>query len=118
MKKKPENQLRDFLLESKFPRDVANDFKNLLIFCNGGKRLTKDKEKRFRDKKILTRGNKINIQDADSGVDWIMLGLYYQDIIPDLPSDYDIQQSRKNFPLVKRLGANGKQNRKVKPKTT
>lgn len=114
MKKKPENQLRDFLLESKFPRNVANDFKNLLIFCNGGKRMTKEKEKKFREKQILTRGNKINIADADSGVDWIMLGLWYQDIIPK-PAQYDIQQARKNFPLVKRVKvANGKQGKKKK----
>ncbi len=113
LKKKPENQLRDFLLESKFPRDVANDFKNLLIFCNGGKRLPKDKERKFRDKQILTRGNKINIQDADSGVDWIMLGLYYQDIIPDIPTPEDNKQYRKNFPLVKRLGKSKKQPNKT-----
>jgi len=112
MKPKPENQLRDFLLESKFPRDVANDFKDLYIFCNGGKRLSKEKEKKFREKKILTRGNKINILDPDSGVDWIMLGLYYQNILPDLPQESEIKIARHNYPKVKRIKTDGKRGRK------
>jgi len=108
MKSKPENQLRDFLLESKFPRDVANDFRDLLIFCTGGKRMSKLKERKFRDKLILTKKNKINIGDPDSGTDWIMLGLYYQDIIPDFPDQQALDSAKKNFPLVRKVRTDGK----------
>jgi len=102
MKKKPEIQLRDFFIESHFPRDVANDFKDLLIFCTGGKRLSKEKDRKFRDKLILTKKNKININDPDSGAEWIMLGLYYQGIIPDFPQEA-MQSAKKNFPLVRKI---------------
>ena len=106
MKKKPENQLRDFLLASKFPREVANDFKALYIFCAYGKRMSKVKERKFRDKMILTRGNKINISDRDSGAEWIMLGLYYQNIIPDFPDKKFMVKAKKNYPLMGKVSQN------------
>jgi len=108
LKKKPENQLRDFLIESKFPRDVANDFRDLLAFCTGGKRMSKEKDRKFRDKQILTRKNKINIEDPDSGAEWIMLGLYYQDIIPDFPNQKYMEQAKKNYPKIPKIKTGGK----------
>jgi hypothetical protein len=88
---------------------VANDFRDLLSFCNGGKRLSKEKDRKFRDKKILTKNNKINIENADSGAEWIMLGLYYQDIIPDFPNKEFMLNAKKNFPRIPRTDGQKKQ---------